>query len=141
MTPPPSLPGVRVRLRTGEGEVLERELRLIPIVRCCWAAVKELRLGARGVAVGVVETEEAAEFLRLLPRMGEDTMEDTMDRVSVLHLGDIAEKNKNEIFSYFSIRCLCHLCEELIIDISTLTVGNKKDVLVTIKETNRWGGR
>ena len=59
---------------------------------CCWANVKELLWGARGVAVGVVEAEEATEFFRLLPRIGEDTM----DRViKALHLGDIAEKERN----------------------------------------------
>ena len=83
---PPSLPGVRVRLLTGEGDVRENELLLIKLLLCCWAKVKELRRGARGVAVGVVEADEAAEFLRLFPLMGEETM----DLVRVWHLGDMA---------------------------------------------------
>ena len=83
---PPILPGVMVRLRTGEGDVLDNELRRIPMVRCCWAKVKELRRGARGVAVGVVEAEEATEFLRLFPLRGDETI----DLVIKLHRGDIA---------------------------------------------------
>ena len=80
------LPGVMVRLRTGDGDVRDNELRRPPIPLCCWAKVKELRRGARGVAVGVVEAEDTTEFLRLLPLMGEETM----DLVIMLHRGDMA---------------------------------------------------
>ena len=52
--------------------------------------MKELRRGARGVAVGVVEAEDAAEVLRLFPRIGEETI----DRVKVLHRGDMAARKK-----------------------------------------------
>ena len=53
--------------------------------------MKELRRGARGVAVGVVEADEATEFLRLLPLMGDETI----DLVIMLHRGDMAAKNEN----------------------------------------------
>ena len=81
-----------VRLRTGEGDVLDKELRRTPMPLCCWAKVKELRRGARGVAVGVVEAEEATEFLRLLPLMGDETM----DLVIMLHRGDMAASKIEE---------------------------------------------
>ena len=38
------------------------------------------------MAVGVVEADEATEFLRLLPLMGDETM----DLVIMLHRGDMA---------------------------------------------------
>ena len=82
-----------VRLRTGLGLVRDNELRRIPMVRCCWAKVKELRRGARGVAVGVVEAEEATEFLRLFPLRGEETI----DLVIMLHRGDIAASKIQEL--------------------------------------------
>ena len=50
----------------GEGEALDNELLLIEFI--LWGVpiwLKELRRGARGVAVGVVEADEAAELLRL----------------------------------------------------------------------------
>ena len=50
----------------GDGEVRDSELLLIEFI--LWGVatwVKELRRGARGVAVGVVEAEEAAELFRL----------------------------------------------------------------------------
>ena len=80
-----------VRLRTGEGDVLDNELRRPePMPLCCWAKVKELRRGAKGVAVGVVEAEETTEFLRLFPLMGDETM----DLVIMLHRGDMAENRE-----------------------------------------------
>ena len=90
--PKPRRPGVRVRRRTGEGLVRDKELRRIPETLCCWAKVKELRRGAKGVAVGVVEAEEAAEVRRLELRMGEATVR------AKAFLGDITE---NRIFSTF----------------------------------------
>ena len=50
----------------GDGDVRDSELLLIEFI--LWGVatwVKELRRGARGVAVGVVEAEEAAELFRL----------------------------------------------------------------------------
>ena len=50
----------------GEGEALDNELLLIEFI--LWGVpiwLKELRRGASGVAVGVVEADEAAELLRL----------------------------------------------------------------------------
>ena len=84
----PNLPGVKVRRLTGEGLARDRELRRIPEIRDCWAKVKELRRGAKGVAVGVVEAEEAAEVRRLLLRMGEDTVREKA------FLGDMTVKQK-----------------------------------------------
>ena len=54
--------------------------------------MKELRRGARGVAVGVVEADEATEFLRLLPLMGDETI----DLVIMLHRGDMAAKENRK---------------------------------------------
>ena len=76
----------------GDGEDLDNELLLMELILwgvACW--VNELRRGAKGVAVGVVEADEAAELLRLwLYRIGE-----AVARGNVLHLGDMAEKIKD----------------------------------------------
>lgn len=54
--------------------------------------MKELRRGARGVAVGVVEVEEAAESFKLF--MVLYLKGDAMVALGkVLHLGDIAAKD------------------------------------------------
>ena len=80
----------------GEGEALDNELLLIEFI--LWGVpiwLKELRRGARGVAVGVVEADEAAELLRLwLYRIAGDAVA----RGKVLHLGDIAAMREREKF-------------------------------------------
>ena len=84
----------------GDGEDLDNELLLMELILwgvACW--VNELRRGAKGVAVGVVEADEAAELLRLwLYRIGE-----AVARGNVLHLGDMAEKNKEFLYKNFCI--------------------------------------
>ena len=85
----------------GEGEALDNELLLIEFI--LWGVpiwLKELRRGARGVAVGVVEADEAAELLRLwLYRIAGDAVA----RGKVLHLGDIAAMRKKKIFFFWII--------------------------------------
>ena len=85
----------------GEGEALDNELLLIEFI--LWGVpiwLKELRRGARGVAVGVVEADEAAELLRLwLYRIAGDAVA----RGKVLHLGDIAAM-RNFFFFWIILR-------------------------------------
>ena len=86
----------------GEGEALDNELLLIEFI--LWGVpiwLKELRRGARGVAVGVVEADEAAELLRLwLYRIAGDAVA----RGKVLHLGDIAAMRKKIFFFLIILR-------------------------------------
>ena len=88
----------------GEGDVLDNELLLMEFI--LWGVpiwLKELRRGARGVAVGVVEADEAAELLRLwLYRIAGDAVA----RGKVLHLGDIAAMREKRIFLFIFFKLL-----------------------------------